>query len=227
MKRPMPIQNFDFNPSVGYLAKAGTSTTCADCTNFDCETCMPDEPSKCVSCKRNPHFKSVMEVNGSGYCQENCPNTSYVTHTPYGNGCAPCDVTCRTCDGAGTFSCLSCDWSSPRPMFHRGQCLAACPAGYASNGSSYCLPCDPSCGSCSTPDSAMSCTSCAGKVMPRRSSATRWNFAKGIIIASHNRVVRRFVDRSPCPFRFLAPYMHCCHHVKFKFNHPGFHVCGR
>lgn len=145
---PVTIKQYKIRPDVGYTLDYGTRPGCGICRNYDCQTCLPDDPYTCVlrGCKAN-YVRSVTPALGQN-CTENCPNTSYVTST---RQCEPCHSSCQTCDGAGAHSCLTCDAMSTLQYMHRGQCLAACPPGFAPNATNYCEPCDPSCATCLLP----------------------------------------------------------------------------
>ena len=144
---------------------------CAECANYDCETCDAADPTRCLACKPTPWIRRVLKSDGK--CHESCESGEYLTSSGI---CAACDATCDSCDGPGAFACKGCDVGGELPIFHHGQCTATCPAGFASGTESAasCLPCHSTCGSCDAPAEAARCTTCAAATshfLPRGVSA--------------------------------------------------------
>ena len=208
---PLTIANANHHaaePSLGYVQLPGTHTGCSPCTNYDCQVCKPDEPDKCLSCRPNPWFKSVMEVPGK--CQEECPFSHYVTTS---QTCVECDGTCATCDGPGPSSCLTC--SSGTPLMHRGMCLTACPDGFAPNASNYCLPCDRSCTTCESPFDSLACTTCHAPPANAPFLDADFNFNRTIRIARSAPQASIAGAQPRGAPRFVGPCISVCPTGKF------------
>ncbi|KAL4442387.1 hypothetical protein ABPG74_005728 [Tetrahymena malaccensis] len=121
---------------------------CLAC-NYTCATCSVanGNSSTCLSC--NPtYFRSL--VNNKCVC-----NPGY-----YDDGshvaCQQCDPTCRTCSGAGSSLCQSCDATLFRTLNASNQCV--CMNGYFLSGG-VCQKCDSNCKGCT--NNSTNCTSCS------------------------------------------------------------------
>lgn len=153
--------------SAGSFALPGGQ--CADCTNYDCEMCDAADPTRCLTCKPLPWIRSVLKPDGQ--CHERCASGEFLASTGL---CTACDATCASCDGPGSRACTGCDSGGHLRIFH-GQCIAACPAGFASGPrpGDGCQPCHQTCGECDAPGEATACTTCttaARLFMPRNAS---------------------------------------------------------
>ena len=145
---------------------------CTECANYDCETCSVADPTLCHTCKPSPWIRPVLGSDGK--CSEGCSSGQFLTSTGV---CATCDATCSSCDGPDALACTACDPSGASPIFDHGQCVAACPPGYApgrhATKGSVCRACHQTCGSCEVPKNASACSTCsapASLFLPRGAS---------------------------------------------------------
>jgi proprotein convertase subtilisin/kexin type 5 len=64
--------------------------------------------------------------------------------------CQRCDVTCQTCSGSTSTSCVTCSPSTPYFLATNSSCNSGCPStGYYADSSKICQPCDVTCMTCS------------------------------------------------------------------------------
>ena len=151
---------------------------CRPCTNYDCEECRYDDPFTCLSCRQrewtkggwlngyrnkvgyyHPWIRPVLDpTDGTCISAKACAADEYVTPT---RQCATCDVSCKTCSAGGAHGCVTCDPTGSTPYSHGGQCVHACPVGFAANATKHCHRCDATCATCATPADAQKCLTCA------------------------------------------------------------------
>ena len=106
-----------------------------------------------------PWIRQVLKADGQ--CHSNCESGEFFSSS---GTCIACAASCARCDGPGAQACKSCDPSGASPILHSGECLAACPAGFAKAGAGSCLPCHWTCGACNAPGEAAACTACSAAV---------------------------------------------------------------
>lgn len=116
-----------------------TKKYCKSCGEFiaACLTCSSNGAS-CLTCAGN-------YVSNGSACV--CPSGYYVSAgTNYASNCAPCDLSCLTCNGPNATNCQSC---SPSRTQNGSSCV--CTYGSAPNGACYLSSCqDQPCLSCPT-----------------------------------------------------------------------------
>ncbi|XP_071508475.1 extracellular matrix organizing protein FRAS1-like [Diadema antillarum] len=134
-----------------YQAPNGFCEACS----IACLSCSGPGIDQCTSCPRS-------FVLMDGYCLQNC---SLGTFNEQGQ-CFACHSSCHQCEGLGPSDCTSCRFAAElvqtRPPFRgelRGSCSGSCLEGYFASAHGVCLPCNPSCLTCS--DSSLdACLSC-------------------------------------------------------------------
>ncbi|XP_045849209.1 extracellular matrix organizing protein FRAS1 isoform X2 [Meles meles] len=127
-----------------FLNLAGYCTACRRL----CRRCAADPRhpgSVCLSCQ------DARDLLLGDHCVPDCPPGHFAER----GACKKCHSSCRTCQGAGPFSCTSCE--ADLVLSHRGTCSAACFPGHYLDDGRACQPCGAHCGSC---DSQAGCTSC-------------------------------------------------------------------
>ncbi|XP_007496032.2 extracellular matrix organizing protein FRAS1 isoform X2 [Monodelphis domestica] len=120
---------------------------CVDCHPL-CQQCVADlhnTGSICLSCQ-NARYLLLGD-----HCVPSCPMGFYAEN----GACKRCHLSCKTCHGAGPFSCSSCD--ANLVLSHSGLCTSTCFPGHYLDENNACQPCNAQCWSC---DSPSRCTSC-------------------------------------------------------------------
>ncbi|KFO84606.1 Extracellular matrix protein FRAS1, partial [Buceros rhinoceros silvestris] len=120
---------------------------CVDCHPL-CRQCVAnlrDTGSTCLECQNARHLLL------GDHCLPDCPAGYYAEN----GACRRCHPSCKTCTGAGPFSCSSCDASLV--LSHTGTCAPACSPGHYRDDRQTCKPCNSQCRSC---EAAAGCTSC-------------------------------------------------------------------
>lgn len=88
-----------------------------------CLTCSGNLASNCKSCETNAALITNRCVCNPGFYAMSS-NLCLVTICSI---CAPCESSCKTCDGQEKFDCLSCE--SPSFLYNK-QCVSSCPSPY-------------------------------------------------------------------------------------------------
>ena len=132
------------------------SGACQPCTSVTgehtCMACSGPGDSDCTECS----LARGLPYLDAGRCVGACPNGTWPNSR---RECVPCDASCKTCDGPGSLSCLSCfphkcatSVCPPafKPLHEVSSCRSRCSAGHYQDGAA-CLPCDPACRECNGP----------------------------------------------------------------------------
>ena len=124
-------------------------------STLTCSACQDGyllQTGQCVKTCSEGFFLPPNSAERNGTCQRTSPLIfqSGLVLTRVG-----CDDSCLSCIGSST-TCTRC----PDGLFaSNGQCTPACP--YRTSGlNSTCLPCSPTCGTCTSPLDSKACTSC-------------------------------------------------------------------
>ena len=128
-----------------------TTQTCNACDS-SCQTCNGAAATNCLTCGTG---KYLLSVNNS--CVS-CNVDGYYIDT-VAQACVACDSSCKTCSGAATTNCLSCD-TGKYLLASNSSCVSCNANGYYQDTSTQtCKSCDTSCQTC-TDSSATDCLSC-------------------------------------------------------------------
>lgn len=112
--------------------------------NGSCEKC----DTGCEQCNKDGCIKCIEPLRlTNGECKPECPNGQ----TSNNGVCVPCnDTKCTKCEVNIPGECIEC--ASPKILL-QGACVDECTKGTFRNASNECENCDPSCETCTGPDS--------------------------------------------------------------------------
>ncbi|EAS04209.2 zinc finger lsd1 subclass family protein, partial (macronuclear) [Tetrahymena thermophila SB210] len=134
-----------------------------DDSKWQCKQC--DAP--CYNCQNPGNSNSCTSCSGTLYllgnqCSSDCPAHTFKLTQTFNNICQTCHSSCKTCDGATSNNCLSCE--APDLFYQKGSktCSDTCQLNQFKNTSNQeCTSCHTTCASCSGPQNNQ-CLSCSG-----------------------------------------------------------------
>ncbi|EAS06676.2 zinc finger lsd1 subclass family protein (macronuclear) [Tetrahymena thermophila SB210] len=134
-----------------------------DNSKWQCKPC----DASCYYCQNPGNSNSCTSCSGTLYlfgnqCQSDCPANTFKLTQMFNNICQTCHLSCKTCDGATSDNCLSCE--APNLFYQKGSktCSENCQLNQFKNTSNQeCTSCNASCKTCYGPDSN-NCLSCEG-----------------------------------------------------------------
>jgi hypothetical protein len=144
---------------------------CADCLDgeflvADCTSTVDTQCQACAVCVIGQYETVACTDTSNSHCTacESCPAGTFMASYCNGTsatGCVDCDdASCISCNGPG--ECFEC--VAGKHLSAGTTCVDTCPAGtYAESTSagSVCIPCDPSCSTC-TGGTSSDCSTCPG-----------------------------------------------------------------
>jgi hypothetical protein len=90
-------------------SNTGLTTLVLNCLEYNAD------PSSCTTCQEG-YLKTLVNSGAQDFCILKCPDGSYPSITAGGSAlgtsaqqCLSCDASCRTCIGAGSSECSSCN----------------------------------------------------------------------------------------------------------------------
>ena len=143
---------------------------CVNCYS-SCSTCVGGNPVDCKVCKTNYYFNLIDKVSNTGECKKicnlplvlslrtakcetSCPTDQY--EDSFTNTCKDCNKNCKTCRGALTIDCTSCNEDK---IYYPYTCVNDCPKGYyADINSKICKKCPQFCEICSDQTTCKTCS---------------------------------------------------------------------
>jgi len=128
-------------------------------SSFDssCRTCGINGQTNCLTCPNETYLQNLV---GPSSCRDNCWNSSTYPDDWF-NVCESCDISCLTCNGNSSESCMSCrNVTYLQKLIGPSSCEKTCPDGtYPDNLTNICQLCQSPCKTC-TLNGTSNCTSC-------------------------------------------------------------------
>ncbi|XP_030000063.1 proprotein convertase subtilisin/kexin type 5-like [Sphaeramia orbicularis] len=137
-----------------------TSTLTCDRCDPSCKMCWGRSNRNCLKCREDYYY-----LRQKAQCLQSCPAGYYPNSQE--KTCHKCHSSCKTCDGMGALSCLTCYEGYTFSGYKSGICISQCFVGFyavsqdskSQSTNPICKPCDPSCVDCLGP-SKWNCTVC-------------------------------------------------------------------
>lgn len=160
----------------------GKTASCVDC-HPSCVACGGRHESNCTVCSED-----LTLAAGRCVASRTCPDGQYFRVSS--GKCEPCDFSCKTCDGEGRGSCLTCPSGLYLDMATTS-CNANCPDYFYGDSSSWvCAQCHSTCKACSGPG-GNECLSCDTSLTLDDDGTCRLNCEDGYYLDSEANICTR------------------------------------